>query len=174
MYDYNSYDYYQNNYRQSGVDLEGLYPDIYKIVYPLIKKTCEGINEPVTKEVIDKMVDNIYINIEGNDMVQVNVNNRNAYKSTYESLKKEINEKLERKNDFKYIPEPKKEVRGNTEEKRGDRQFNRGLSDLIRILLIRELTGRPVFPGNRPPFGPPPPPPPPGRPPYGRPPFSMY
>ena len=54
------------------------------------------------------------------------------------------------------------------QENRGeDRQFrNRGLQDLIRILLIRELLGRPGNPGHRPPR----PPMEPGRPPM-RPPF---
>ena len=69
-------------------------------------------------------------------------------------------------------------------ENRGeDRQFrpirNRTLRDLIRILIIRELLGRPGFPGNRPPMRPPfpgRPPRPPMRPPFpggpgGRPPM---
>ena len=48
---------------------------------------------------------------------------------------------------------------------------NTGLNDLIRILLLRELIGRPGFPGFRPPRPPPPPPPRPPRPPM-RPPMG--
>ena len=59
-------------------------------------------------------------------------------------------------------PEKVRETRGE------DRQFrNRGLQDLIRILLIRELLGRPGHPGHRPPM------PPHGRPPM-RPPFPPH
>jgi hypothetical protein len=41
----------------------------------------------------------------------------------------------------------------NKEEKGEDRQIRRNtnLNDLIRILILRELLGRPGFPGGRPP-----------------------
>ena len=53
-----------------------------------------------------------------------------------------------------------------------DRQIRRNtnLNDLIRILIIRELLGRPGFPGGRPPRPPVRPPRPPMRPPMGPPP----
>ena len=58
----------------------------------------------------------------------------------------------------------------NKEEKGEDRQIRRNtnLNDLIRILILRELLGRPGFPGGRPPQ--PRPPRPPMRPPMGPPP----
>ena len=58
----------------------------------------------------------------------------------------------------------------NKEEKGEDRQIrsNTNLNDLIRILILRELLGRPGFPGGRPPR--PRPPRPPMRPPMGPPP----
>ena len=58
----------------------------------------------------------------------------------------------------------------NKEEKGEDRQIRRNtnLNDLIRILILRELLGRPGFPGGRPPR--PRPPRPPMRPPMGLPP----
>lgn len=57
----------------------------------------------------------------------------------------------------------------NKEEKGEDRQIRRNtnLNDLIRILILRELLGRPGFPGGRPPR--PRPPRPPMRPPMGPP-----
>ena len=51
-------------------------------------------------------------------------------------------------------------VEQRSEPRKETRQFNRGLSDIVRILLLRELLGRPGYPANRPPF------PPPGRPPF--------
>ena len=58
----------------------------------------------------------------------------------------------------------------NKEEKGEDRQIRRNtnLNDLIRILILRELLGRPGLPGGRPPR--PRPPRPPMRPPMGPPP----
>ena len=58
----------------------------------------------------------------------------------------------------------------NKEEKGEDRQIRRNtnLNDLIRILILRELLGRPGFPGGRPPR--PRPPRPPMKPPMGPPP----
>ena len=58
----------------------------------------------------------------------------------------------------------------NKEDKGEDRQIRRNtnLNDLIRILILRELLGRPGFPGGRPPR--PRPPRPPMRPPMGPPP----
>ena len=93
------------------VDLDGMYPDIYNIVYPLVQKKCRQCNSTITKETIDDMVDEIY-----------------------------------------EIVEPSKEA-----DKKETRQKNFILSDLIKILLLRELIGnrppmppRPPFPGNRP------------------------
>ena len=70
-----------------------------------------------------------------------------------------------------------KEEVSKVKEDRQARHINRGLRDLIRILLIRELLGRPIFPGgNRPPMPPRPPRPPfpggPGNRPGMRPPIS--
>ena len=150
--DYNNYDYSQNR----NLELEDCYPEIYKVVYPMVRKACQNVNQSVTREELDRMVDEIYSNVEGNDEIYLNVN---------------INNNLENRqtrtfNGKKVVEEPKREVKvQEKEEKREVRQFNRGLSDIIRILLLRELLGKPNFPGNRPPFGPPPPPP--GRPPFG-------
>lgn len=116
--------------------LEACYPEIYKVVYPMICKACDTNTRPVTPALIDELTNEIYVSIESDNEINVNINKTNTSK-----------------------PENVRETRGE------DRQFrNRGLQDLIRILLIRELLGRPGNPGHRPPM------PPHGRPPM-RPPF---
>ena len=120
-------------------ELENCYPDIYRIVYPMIQKTCAQNTMPVTRELIDSMTNDIYLAIEDREMQE----NRN-----------------------------KTEKSSKTTETSENRQVilrNTGLNDLIRILLIRELLGRPGFPGQggRPPR--PRPPRPPMRPPMGPP-----
>ena len=105
-------------------ELEQCYPEIYRIVYPMVQKTCMQNTRPVTRELIESMTNEIYFAVEDNEISQ----NRTSDK------------KVEK-----------------TEESRGgDRQRirNNNLNDLIRILILRELLGRPGFPG-RPPIRPP-------------------
>lgn len=108
-------------------ELENCYPEIYRIVYPMIQKACGQNTRSITRELIDSMTDEIYFAIEDKEMLE----NRDK------------------------------------DEKTEDRQIRRNtnLNDLIRILILRELLGRPGFPGGRPPR--PRPPRPPMRPPMG-------
>lgn len=110
-------------------ELEDCYPEIYRIIYPMVQKACNQNTRPLTRELIDSMTEEIYFAIEDKDMIE----NREK------------------------------------EEKKENRQIRRNtnLNDLIRILILRELLGRPGFPGGRPPF--PRPPRPPMRPPMGPP-----
>ena len=135
----NTYDMNYDNWQMPNMttmnmmqiqELEDCYPEIYRIVYPMIQKACNQNTRPVTRELIDNMTDEIYFAIEDKEMLE----NR------------------------------------NNEEASEDRQIRRNtnLNDLIRILILRELLGRPGFPGGRPPR--PRPPRPPMRPPMGPPP----
>lgn len=152
----NYYDNYQNintipNY--TNKNFEEFYPEIYNIIYPMVKKVCS--NQPITvnAENIEKMTDEIYFAVEEQNSTQNNRSKSNYEKgvSTTKSTSKEP-----------IRPEKKEE----------NRQIgNNSLRDLIKILLLRELIGRPNFPGSRPPMGPPPPPPRPG--PGPRPPFPI-
>lgn len=128
-----------------NTELEACYPEIYKVVYPMINKACSSNTRPVTSELIEELTNEIYTSIEIDNDIHVNIN-----------LTNEVGGTTGNKNVTNSVRAEKvKENRGE------DRQFrNKGLQDLIRILLIRELLGRP---GNRPPM-------PPHRPPM-RPPF---
>ena len=119
-------------------ELENCYPEIYRIVYPMVQKTCSQNTRPITRDLIDNMTDEIYFAIEDKEMIE----NRS------------------------------KDADKATDKKVEDRQINvrnQGLNDLIRILILRELLGRPGFPGGRTPQRPRPPRPP-MRPPMGPPP----
>ena len=152
----NTYDMNYDNWGMSNMtamnamqmqELEDCYPEIYRIVYPMVQKACNQNTRPLTRSLVDSMTDEIYFAIEDKEMVE----NRNK------------------------------------EEKSEDRQIRRNtnLNDLIRILILRELLGRPGFPGGRPPrpgtprppmrppMGPPPPRPQP-RPGMGMGPFNRY
>ena len=150
---YNQYYDDYNYIRPDNVNLDECYPEIYKIVYPMVMKSCEKITAPITKEKINRMAEEVYSKIEVTEEPNRDIPDdpKNMYKKTYESLKKEIRSNIEDNREIKET-----------------RKFNKPLSDLIKILLIRELKGNSFWGDNRPPFGPPPPPP--GRPPFGPPP----
>lgn len=136
---------------ENNRQLEACYPEIYKVVYPMVNKACSSNTKPVTSELIDELTDEIYAAVENDTEINININ-----------LTNEIQSSGNRNTSSRVKTETAKKISQNRGE---DRQFrNRGLQDLIRILLIRELLGRPGgFPGNRPAF-------PPNRPPM-RPPF---
>lgn len=121
-------------------NLDMYYPDIYKIVYPMVCKICnQNMNREITEDVIESMTDEIYRNVEdvGTELsVQSN----------------RVQTQL--KNGDVRNPNAKEP------EVRETRQRNFLLRDLIRILILRELSRT-----NRPPFRPPVRPPRPPRPP---------
>ncbi len=169
MYDYNYNDFRaqnNNNISQevSNVGLENYYPEIYKIVYPMIAKKCQNTRGQLTNDDIENMTDEIYSALEGQNEIQLNINLANNVRTASNNLNS-IDKKAQVK------------VSESSKEKIETRQVNSGLRDLIKILLIRELLNRPgIFP-PRPPVRPPMPGPrPPMRPPFrpgpGRPPFS--
>ncbi|MFR5683564.1 MAG: hypothetical protein ACLUD1_05805 [Clostridia bacterium] len=103
-------------------DLERMYPEVYRVVYPMVCVACDNIRTPVTEEMIDMMTDDIYDRVEadGRINVDISVEVRNAG-----SGNEEIQENRQRR----------------------PRRRNRFLRDLIRILLLRELLRRrPRFP----------------------------
>lgn len=139
------------NYQRN--ELEEYYPEVYRIIYPMVTKVCNNCAEPISREIIENMTDEVYSALEANNEIRQEENRSNT----------NINSTKEVKTTFKEPINKEKRVENRGE----DRQFrNRNLRDLIQILIIRELLGRPRFPGQRPR---PPRPPFPGGP--GRPPF---
>lgn len=137
-YEYNmvqNYPYsYQTRETNQVQDLEKYYPEIYKIVYPMVRKVCMKNNRYYEKDVIDEMVEEVYRNIqESEDAVELNITLNNNVRGENKEDRSE----------------------NEIEEKRQVRR-NNGLNDLIRILILRELIGRPgcMGPNCRPGFGP--------------------
>ena len=94
-------------------DLERMYPEVYRVVYPMVCFACDNIRTPVTEEMLDMMTDDIYDRVEADGRINVDI-----------SVEVRNNE----------------EVQENRQ--RRPRRRNRFLRDLIRILLLRELLRR--------------------------------
>lgn len=143
----NNQENFNYNYPSQNSELEDCYPEIYRIVYPMVEKRCRENTNPITSELVDSMTNEIYMAIEGNENIEININLGNSVgteqnRSSGSQTKKEENRDSSRQQ--------------NSNNNRQTGQFrNRTLRDLIRILLIRELLGRPGFPGGRPPIRPP-------------------
>lgn len=137
---YNDMGMYDNEMMENADELIQMYPEIYKIIYPMVQKICnQNMNRRITKEALDQMVNEIYQNVEAND-TQMPTNTTVRPQMRTSNIK---------------------EVETKTET----RVRNFALDDLIRILLLREFLGprrRPHFPHRpggpfmpgRPPFRP--------------------
>lgn len=118
-----------------------LYPEIYKLLYPMVCKVCsQNRSREITKDLIDKMTDEIYVNFESEDTQGTNM-------------------RAPLKNGDVRNPNAKE-----PETRQDTRQRNFLLRDLIKILILKELWRHERRP-NRPPFPPPVRPPMPSRPP---------
>ena len=116
---------YQNVYQVSD-DLERMYPDTYRIVYPMVVSACNMVSMPVTEEMLDQMTDDIYDRAESDPRINIDINI--AIESREDNNSRQISEEF---------------------RQRRPRRRNRFFRDLIRILLLRELLGRrPRFPGR--------------------------
>ena len=129
----NTYDdYYYDTEYENNVNselIESMYPEIYRILYPMVKKICmQNSQRDISRNLIDNMTDEIYMNMEQDDLPVQNANNQRSQL---------------RNGDVRNPNAKEPETRGET------RQSNFLLRDLIKILILRELR-----PGNRPPFRP--------------------
>ena len=160
----NTFEHNTNYRNQETMNLERLYPDLYKLLYPMVQKACMKNTKPLSEAVLEEMTSEIYSNfVSDEDATFLNINLNNEVRSSIKPVENKID-----KTSTKSITSKSEETRSSEKsETRNVRPNNNVLRDLIRILLIRELMGRP----QRPPTPQPPPPMRPGFPGGPRPPF---
>lgn len=112
----NMYNMQQENHYED-IGLENLYPDTYRMIYPMVQKVCMRATGVINEELISDMTNEVY-----NAMVE---------RETRES--KEV---------AKNSSEVRNNISQNTRKIEETRQNNFMLRDLIRILIIRELLRR--------------------------------
>ncbi len=167
---------YPTTARYSSEIME-LYPEIYKVVNPMVCKLCDANTKPITAELLDQMTDEIYLNLETEPEIDTVVNVRVNTAEVKEEASKMANRSSNTmQNNYTQNRNAKmkteSEMAQNRQEEKGEvrqrRPRNNTLRDLIRILILNRLLGG--FPGHRPPRPPMPPRPPrpPMRPPYPR------
>lgn len=124
-------------------EIECLYPEIYRKVYPMVCKACMQYRGEITEDLVTRLTNEVYANLEIEE-VRGEENNSNKEVRNNQSAKSVSSSKLDT---LKHSNETRQKRPNNT------------LKDLIRILIIRELLrrrrrpGRPPFPGGpRPPM----------------------
>lgn len=150
---------YQNN-----SELESMYPEIYKKINPVVCEVCERNKTPITKEIIENMVEEVYqrANVNNNE-VWLNINIENINNNNQKEIQNRTTNTNVKTNIVRNTPEVEATRQITQTENRQRRPNNPLLRDLIRILILNRILGggfpnrpprpRPPFPGpGRPPF----------------------
>ena len=140
----------EGNYMCNQASIEDMYPEVYRIVYPMICKACMVVNENITEDLVSRITNEVYMNVEHMEIV-------NETRSSSISVSPQSNKTA--KNDLLSNKTNSSNNNNSVNVRQETRQQNPLLRDLIRILVLRELVGNPGRP--RPPFRPP------YRPPFG-------
>ena len=164
-----NYEYLTEPVRYSNEILD-LYPDIYKLLNPMVCKICEANTKPITKELIEQMTDEIYLNIESDttlsdEIVNVNVNLPRTGEETIDnrqSQRQNISSNSSKRimDNRQNSSKSKEEITSGTSpnksnsrnqhspEESSQREYrqigrirNRTLRDLIKILILNQLLG---------------------------------
>lgn len=139
----------ENNFTYNQLNVDNLYPEIYRIIYPMVCKACMDVNENISEDLISRITNEIYINVENAEMME---EKRNAQANSVNSMNnKNIKSDVSsNRTASSNLVNTSSAVNSRQET----RQRNPFLRDLIRILVLRELLGRPHRP-HWPPFRPP-------------------
>lgn len=141
----------ENIFTYDEMNVDDMYPEIYRMIYPMVCKACMNVQENITEDLVGRLTEEIYRSIEKQETVLETRNGAsNGNAQTGKAIR--IENTIQKANSL-----PENTTRQDT------RNRNPLLRDLIRILVLRELVGRPPY---RPPYPPPRPSYPP-RPPFG-------
>lgn len=133
-----SHNYMQNNYmfRNNNNNIESLYPNIYRILMPVVRKVVAGSNfQYLTEEVVSNIVDTVYNIVEGDRnvrTVEVNaeplVDARRSNSGTTSNATQTQTTTQSRTNS-----------NNNNNSNNNCTEYSILLKDLIRILVLQEI-----------------------------------
>ncbi len=126
-------------------NLNNLYPNIYRILNPVVSRVVLNNNQPITDELLNNMTDTVFNIVEGqidlgDDQVQRN-NHNDSQQLSSNSANNSNNNSSSR------ATEPTRQSNSQGTQTNNSRN-NRGdllLRDLIKILIIKELLSRNRF-----------------------------
>lgn len=145
----------ENNFSCNQV-VDDMYPEIYKIIYPMVCKACMAVNENISEDLVSRMVNEIYMNVENMECMQ---ETRGSSISVSPQASKSLkSDSLSSSRTGSSSSSTSSNSSVSSVRQQETRQRNPLLRDFIRVLVLRELLGNP---------GRPRPPRPPFRPPYG-------
>ncbi len=146
-------------------ELENYYPEIYRVVNPIVCEVCNKYNGNYTRENIDVMVDEVYkrVNLNNEINIKINLDNRIDKKIQENELNRNNNLKTNTNTNYNRNIENNGKRNIESENNRQIRPNNPFLNDLIRILILNQILGGGSFfperpPRPRPPVRPPMPP----------------
>lgn len=87
----------QNNVNSLISNPEELYPEIYRKINPAVCQMCDKNVEPLTKELLEQMTEQIYNTVEGDVNTVVNINVEAGKRVDNRGIKEPAKQKLEKK-----------------------------------------------------------------------------
>lgn len=137
----------EGNFTCDQTSVEDMYPEIYRIIYPMICKACMAVNENVTEDLVSRITNEVYTNVEHMEVAgetRSSVSKTSISPASKSTKSEPLNNRTSSNSSLSNVRQQE------------TRQRNPLLRDLIRILVLRELIGnpgRPPRPPFRPPFG---------------------
>jgi len=71
---------YLPQYRNNTKEIEDLYPELHKKISPIISNVCNRYSMPITRDMLEDMVEEVFSHMDGNREldVKINVENRES------------------------------------------------------------------------------------------------
>ena len=69
-----NYNNYMTNRNNSASNIEHMYPEIYKVINPMVCRMCDNNNQPISEYLIEQMTDDIYDNVLNRTEIQNVIN----------------------------------------------------------------------------------------------------
>ena len=134
----NNMNYMSNN---NNNNLENLYPNIYRILQPVVRRVVAGSNyQYLTEEVLNNMVDTVYNIVDGdrtmsNNQVSTTRTETNTTTNTTTDTRRTVSTNANVSNTSQNVP-----IQTRTNEINNTNNCNALLKDLIKILILQEIT----------------------------------
>ena len=145
----------ENCFTYNQLNVDEMYPEIYKIIYPMVCKACMNVSENISEDLVSRITNEIYVNVEDSQTMQENRSvPSSASMSNSKNARTEVSNNRTNTSTVNVTTTPSAREDATVNTRQESRNRNPLLRDLIRILVLRELLGNQNN-GPRPPYRPP-------------------